>query len=123
MTLAPAPAMATEPAPAEHGATKAAVIRIQSAPPVAAPEREASTPTPATDCTRGSLEPRLDQRARELASLRSQVAPLQRALEVLLSSLERAIQRLEPAAALRARAKSPQPTPPSPTQSSQAASR
>ena len=40
MTLVLAPAMATEPALIEHGATAAVIHRIQPTPPVAVPTRE-----------------------------------------------------------------------------------
>jgi hypothetical protein len=117
MTLAVAPAMATEPTPTERGATTTVIRRIQPAPPVAAPEREAPARMPAADRAQGSLEPRLDQRARELANLRFQVAALQRALEVLLVSMERAILRLDPAA----QRQGPAPVPPAPAKSLTAA--
>src|SRR2546425_10543099 len=88
MTLVLAPAMATEPALIEHGETAAVIRRVQPTPPVAVPKREAPTPMPAADSIEAALESRLDQRALELANLRSQVATLQRALEVFLVSME-----------------------------------
>lgn len=90
-TLALAPAVATEPAPDEPAATAAVIRRIQSAPPIPAPEREALAGR-----SHGTPGARQDQRAQELAKLRMQVAALQRSLEVLLASVERAFQRLEP---------------------------
>ncbi len=100
LTLALAPALATELALDEHGARAAVIRRIQSAPAAAAPEREGTAGR-----VQGSPEARHDQRAQELAKLRLQVAALQRSLEVLLASVERAFQRLEPAV------QSPKPAP------------
>jgi hypothetical protein len=51
VTLAPAPAWATELAPPEHGATRAVIRRIEPAPPGATSQRQAPAPTPATDGT------------------------------------------------------------------------
>lgn len=129
LMLAMAPAVATEPASDEHGVTAAVIRRIQSAPAVAAPGRQGPAGR-----AQGSLESRHDQRAHELAKLRLQVAALQRSLEVLLASMERAFERLEPtvrsprpAPAQPAPAKSAtaaaRPTPPSPKNSSPAPSR
>jgi len=128
-TLAMAPAVATEPAPGEHGVTAAVIRRIQAAPAVAAQEREGPAGR-----AQGSLESHHDQRAQELAKLRLQVAALQRSLEVLLASVERAFQRLEPAvqpqrpaparpAPTKSPTAAPGPTSPSPKNSSPAPSR
>lgn len=120
LTLALAPAMATEPLPNDPGATRAIIRRIPPAPPVAAPTQDAPASGPAADSAHGRR--RLD----ELANFQSQVAALERALEVLLVRVERAIQRLEsaaerpepapapPAPAKRPRAV-PRPSPPSPS--------
>lgn len=117
LTLAVAPAMATEPAPTERGATTTVIRRIQPTPPVAVSKQEAPAPMPPADSGPGPFEPRLDQRARELANLRFQVAALQRALEVLLVSMERAIQRLDSAA----QRQGPAPVLPAPAKSLTAA--
>ncbi|MGH6689140.1 MAG: hypothetical protein ACREF4_00445 [Gammaproteobacteria bacterium] len=130
LTLAVAPAVATESALADPRETTAVIRRIQSAPSVAVPEREARARTPAGRA-KESIESRLDQRAQELANLRLQVAALQRSLAILQASVERAFQRLEPAVqpqrpapARPAPAKSPtaapRPTPPTPKTSSPA---
>jgi hypothetical protein len=129
LTLALAPALATEPAPDEHEARAAVIRRIQSAPAIADPEREGLARRP-----QGSPGTRQDQRAQELAKLRLQVAALQRSLEVLLTSVERAFQRLEPAVQTAKPAversvqtknppAAPKLTPPSSKNSSQAPSR
>ena len=94
-SLAVAPVMATEPAPAEHGAPAAVIRRIQATPSVALPKADAPAPLLAAGHSRGPADARLDQRAREVANLRSQAAALRSALDVFLASVERTIQRLE----------------------------
>ena len=129
LTLALAPAVATEPVPDEPAARAAVIRRIQSAPVVPAPEREVLAGR-----SQGSPGTRQDLRAQELAKLRMQVAALQRSLEALLASVERAFQRLEPAVQTAKPAPersvptksppaAPKPTPPSSKNSSPAPSR
>lgn len=93
--LALAPAIATEPAPAEHDAPTAVIRRIQATPSVAIPKADAPAPLPAAGHSRGPSDARLDQRAREVANLRSHAVALRSALDVFLASVERTIQRLE----------------------------
>lgn len=94
-SLAVAPVMAMEPAPAEHGAPMAVIRRIQATPSVGTPKADAPAPLLATGHSRGPADARLDQRAREVANLRSQAVALRSALDLFLASVERTIQRLE----------------------------
>jgi hypothetical protein len=94
-SLAVAPVMATEPAPAEDGAPTAVIRRIQATPSVAIPKADAPAPLLAAGHSRGPADARLDQRAREAANLRSQAVALRSALDLFLASVERTIQRLE----------------------------
>lgn len=129
LTLTLTPAVATEPAPDEPAASVGVIRRIQSVPVVPTPEREGLAGR-----SQGSPGTRQDQRAQELAKLRMQVAALQRSLEVLLASVERAFQRLEPTVQTPKPAPersvptknppaAPKPTPPSSKNSSPAPSR
>jgi hypothetical protein len=109
VSLAPAPAMATEPGPVEHGAPAPVIRRIQATPPVANARSDAPAPLPGADKAQASGAP-LDPQTRELVNLRSQAAALRRALDLFLASVERAMPRVEPAAQRSEPVSSP-PTP------------
>jgi hypothetical protein len=109
VSLAPAPAMATEAAPVEQGAPAPVIRRIQATPPVANARSDAPTPLPGADKAQASGAS-LDPQTRELVNLRSQAAALRRALDLFLASVERAIPRFEPVAQRSEPVSSP-PTP------------
>jgi hypothetical protein len=107
VSLAPAPAMATE-APIEHGAPAPIIRRIQATPPVANARSDVPAPLPGADKAQASGPP-LDPQTRELVNLRSQAAALRRALDLFLASVERAIPRVEPTAQRSEPVSSPPP--------------
>jgi hypothetical protein len=93
------PALATEMAPAEQGPTAAVIRRIEAI---------SFTASNGRGTAHGSSGAVLDARAREFANLRAQAAALRRALDAFVASMEREIQRLQPAAQ---RSESPQAVP------------